>query len=94
MNRHIEFTSRAKQDLREIRDWIATRSRDGALRWLDALDSACEKLSTNASSAVCAPESEDLEIDLRQQSFRTRRGRSYRMLFLVQDELVALRGPG
>lgn len=97
MSRRIEFTTRAKQDLREIRDWIAARSRDGAVRWLEALDSACDKLVANAESAVSAAEAEDLGIDLHQQLFKTRRGRPYRMLFLVQDErvvIVAIRGPG
>jgi plasmid stabilization system protein ParE len=97
MNFVVEFTGRAKQDLRVIRDWLSARSRDGALRWLDALDAAYRELTTSASKAMVAPEADDLGFDLRQKLFKTRRGRFYRMLFVIRDQtvfIVEIRGPG
>ena len=42
-------------------------------------------------------EADDFGIDLRQSLFRTRRGRLYRLLFVIRGDVVhlaAVRGPG
>jgi mRNA-degrading endonuclease RelE of RelBE toxin-antitoxin system len=46
-------------------------------------------------SSVKAPEAEELSIDLRQ--YKTRRGRPYRLIFVIKDtkiEVLTLRGSG
>jgi len=93
----VEFSGRAKNDLRMIRDWLASHSRDGAMKWLDALDELCQQLTTSALETNPAPEAAELGIDLRQQMFKTRKGRHYRLLLLIDNQRViiaAIRGPG
>jgi plasmid stabilization system protein ParE len=97
MSLRVRISRRAERDIREIQDWIKARSIDGARNWLDALDQALAKLPRHATSSAAAAEADDLGIDLRQRLFKTRRGRSYRLLFVVRDETVqvlSVRGPG
>ena len=93
----VKFSHEAKANVREIRDWIAKRSQDGALRWLDSLEQARTKLSTSANSFALAPEAEAFDEELRQILFNTRRGNTYRALFVIRGttvHVVSVRGTG
>jgi plasmid stabilization system protein ParE len=93
----IRSSRRADTDVTVIFDWIAERSPEGAFRWLDAFEAAVNLLRQSAANCPVAMEADDLGIDLRQSMFRTRRGRIYRLLFVIRDDqvyLAAIRGPG
>lgn len=88
---------RAQADIRDIAAWLADRSPRGALAWLDAYDDLIARLENNADSCGPADESAEWELDVRQAFFKTRRGRVYRALFIIErDEVFILRvrGPG
>ena len=44
MSFEVRFTSEAEKNVREIFNWIAESSPDGALRWVDALETAKSRL--------------------------------------------------
>ncbi|MEI8384002.1 MAG: hypothetical protein WCJ09_28070 [Planctomycetota bacterium] len=93
----IHSSRRADTDVAVIFEWIANRSPEGALRWLDAFEAAVNHLRQNAPDCAFATEAEDLGIDLRHTMFRTRRGQIYRLLFVIHDDqvyLAGVRGPG
>ncbi len=97
MNFRISISQRAKRDIREITAWIKERSSKGALSWLDALEESLEQLQKVAASSGAAPEADDFDVNLRQHLFRTRRGNTYRLVFILRDDVVqvlAVRGTG
>jgi plasmid stabilization system protein ParE len=97
MSYSIRSSRRADRDVTFIFEWIAKRSPGGAIRWLDAFESAVDHLRQNAANCSFAMEADDCGIDLRQSLFQTRRGRIYRLLFVIRDDqvhLVSVRGPG
>ncbi len=87
----------AQADKRAIVEWIADRSRVGAKAWLEAYDQLIDRLETGADSFGWADENDRLDQDVRQGFFRTRRGRTYRVVFLIEDHttyVLRIRGPG
>jgi plasmid stabilization system protein ParE len=97
MTHEVRFTREAAACIRDIRDWLAERSPNGALRWLDALESACGRVAEGPDSFALAPESDEFGEPLRQILFKTRRGRTYRALFIVRERIVhvvSVRGAG
>jgi plasmid stabilization system protein ParE len=89
---------RARRDVDQMYDWIARKSRDGAERWYLAFRAGCQRIVDAPDSFSPAAEFEDIdEHTVREFLFKTRRGRTYRGLFiLVGDEVRVLRvrGPG
>jgi plasmid stabilization system protein ParE len=88
---------RAETDIRHIVRWIAQRSPQGAMAWIDAYDQLVGRLAAEADSFSAAIEDADCEIDLRQALFATRRGRTYRAVFAIvgrQVRILRIRGPG
>jgi len=64
---------------------------------LNALEQVFERMAENPDSFGLAPEGELLVEDIRQCLFKTPKGRSYRVLYLIEsDKVVVLRvrGPG
>lgn len=97
MSWQARFTQRAKRDIHEIHAWIRSISSKGAEAWLIALETSIGHLSEFADSSAIAPEADDLGIDLKQRLFKTRRGHSYRLLFIIRDgtvHVLAVRGMG
>lgn len=93
----VRLTAEAEANVREIRDWIAERSRDGALRWLDAFDGAKQRLREGADRFALAAEADAIDEELREISFKTRRGNVYRALFVIRGttvHVVSVRGTG
>lgn len=93
----VEFSHRAEQDVLEILDWLGSRSRTGASRWLDALDQMVVRLGETPLSCPLAEEADAFSEPVRQILFRTNRGNTYRALFVVRDQNVTIatvRGPG
>ena len=93
----VRFSQRAKRDVLEIQSWIRGRSSEGATKWLAALEQALRQLSVSAVSCPAAPEADEIGVDLKQRLFKTRRGNSYRLLFIIESDTVqilAVRGSG
>ena len=93
----VHIASRAWSDADAIFAWIAARSPAGASRWYAAFLSAARELASNPDRYGLAPESEVVGRPIRQQFFKTRRGRVYRLLFVVQHDevtILRIRGPG
>jgi len=96
MTYHIETTGQAKADRDHCYDYIAERSLDGALRWLEAYETVVESVLENPHRGF-APENPDHEEEIRQRLFKTRHGLQYRLLFLIRGDTIYIlhvRGPG
>jgi len=88
---------KAKFDKRRIFEWLFERSPSGAAAWLDAYDEMVDRLRTAAESFPEAHENSDLDLDVKQVLFKTRRGRIYRAVFHLDDQnvyILRVRGPG
>lgn len=88
---------RAQWDVDHIYDWIAERSPAGAKSWYSAFRKAAAELSHHPESYGLAPESQELQREVRHRFFKTRRGRLYRLLFTVGENeirILRVRGPG
>jgi len=93
----VRTLSRAKDDAQQIFNWIKDRSPEGAFRWWAAFRDACRSLERIPERNSLAVESEQSDREIRQLLFKTRRGRCYRLLYLiVADEvhILRVRGPG
>jgi len=93
----VIFTDAASFEVLQIEEWIAERSRKGAATWQAALFAAANKLSDRGPEFSLAPEADLFAEPIRQILFRTRRGLTYRALFVVRDEtviVVSVRGFG
>ena len=88
---------KAKCDKHHIFRWLFERSPQGAAAWLDAYDRMIERLMTSADSFPAAYENRDLELDVKQVLFKTKRGRIYRAVFHIDAPdvfILRIRGPG
>lgn len=97
MKFQVRELRKATTDIRHIFTWLFERSPSGAAAWLSAYDEMVERLKTDAATFAEAHENADLDQDVKQALFKTRRGRIYRALFLIEaDEVFILRvrGPG
>jgi plasmid stabilization system protein ParE len=97
MARTIRILSRADGDADDIFVWLAKRSPAGAKAWNAALRERLDSLASTDWNGSPAPEAQEVGLDLRQAFFKTRRGRTYRVLFVSTAEEVTvlrIRGPG
>src|SRR4051812_20287185 len=97
MTCHVQPTAQAEADIDRIFAWLSERSPDGARRWYEAFLDAAERLTSSPESFALAPEDDEFDEDLRSVLFSTRKGRTYRALFVVRGDVVQIlcvRGPG
>jgi plasmid stabilization system protein ParE len=97
MRYRVTILRRARQDFNAIETWLAKRSPQGAASWVTRVDQALASLEEYPLAQPVAPESEEFAEEIRQNTFRTRVGRTYRALFLVVGEevrILRIRGPG
>lgn len=88
---------KAIADKRQIFEWLHPRSQPGAISWLVAYDKMVERLESGADGFGQAFENADLDMDVREALFKTRRGRVYRAVFIVEANnvyILRVRGPG
>ena len=88
---------KAQADKRRIFEWLHEHSRPGAIAWLAAYDAMIDRLRTGADMFGEAYERADLDMDVQQALFKTRRCRVYRALFLIEADnvyVLRVRGPG
>ena len=99
MTYHVRPLARAQLDVDCILDFIRNKkgAPHGASLWLEAYQEAVVNLAKNPLAYGFAPENRHVGYDLRQVLFRTRHGRTYRILFAVVDNeirILRVRGPG
>ena len=95
MSLRLVILPRAELDVSAIFNYIYERSSEGALDWLAAFESASAKTVYFPESYSLVPEDRTCDRQIRQFFFRTRKGHTYRGLFLVvNDELRVLRVRG
>lgn len=97
MNDEIRLLALAQLDLDRILFYIAARSPKGAARQLARFEAAMARLEENPFVAPVAPESSELDEEVRDILFRTRAGRTDRALFVVvgnEVRILRVRGPG
>lgn len=96
MTRTVHELPRGIADVKHIAHWIHENSPQGAKLWLDAYDKMVDRLASDAELFGEAPE-RHAEFNVRQAFFRTRRGRTYRKLFIIEADnvyILRVRGPG
>ena len=97
MSYRVDILARARADFDAIIGWIANRSPEGADRLTRRFQDALARLEDNPFIAPIAPKSEDLGLEVRHITFRTKSGRTFRALFVVEGTAVrvlGVRGPG
>jgi len=97
MRYFVRVQPQAQADADRILDWLAPQSPAGAQRWRAAFRLAAASLSNDPTRFALAPECKKLGTEVRQRLFKTRRGGSYRLLFMIVDDevhVVRVRGPG
>jgi plasmid stabilization system protein ParE len=93
----VKILGPAQSDVDRIFDWIKDRSPEGAVRWYDAFLAAAETLAVNPEICGLAPEFAGRSPQVQQRLFKTRRGSTYRLLFMIVDQevhVLRVRGPG
>lgn len=88
---------KARHDVRSIYSWLHQHSPIGATAWLDAYDALLVQLAEQPTLFGEAPESPVCELPIRQALFKTRRGRVYRAIFIIEHNdvfVLRVRGPG
>jgi plasmid stabilization system protein ParE len=97
MTLQVRVSQRAQADVETILTWLYGRSPQGAARWFDKYLDTLQNLPDQADGCPQAPEAATLGRDLRQLLFKTRRGHTYRSLFVIEGDfvqLLAVRGAG
>ena len=97
MNYNVILQPIAQSDVDGIIGYLADRSPQGAAAWSKAWDDLLDKLRERPESFGLAPESSYHDDEIRQALFKTRRGRTYRALFVIFYDtvhIIHVRGPG
>ena len=89
MTRQVRLTSRAELQLYDSALWWAeNRSTEQAVRWMEQLQAAIERLAENADQWPLAPESDLLPFDARQLVFGLSGKKTHRAIFEIRDDTV------
>lgn len=97
MTLEVRVSGRADCDADAIFNWLSARSEAGAHRWYQSFLSLLEKLPGLARGCSVASEARMLGDDVRQVLFKTKKGSTYRVLFVLRGEtihIIAVRGSG
>lgn len=99
MTFQVRQTRRASRDVDNIFNWIANirRAPQGAASWRRAYQDAVARLARDPEAFPLAFEADDLGVDLREFTFKTRQGHVYRGVFIVDGDVVLIlrvRGSG
>ena len=93
----VILTEPADSDVDGILQWLEERSPRGAKSWLNSYRHAIEAIRESGDSFGLAPESTDHPEDIREFTFSTRHGNTYRLVFIVRGDIVyvlRVRGTG
>src|SRR5262245_48553352 len=97
MNYHVTILRRAQQDFCAIEHYITARSKQGARSWVKRFDEAIASLKKNPVKEPLAPENDEFDQEIRNITFRTRKGRTYRAVFHIMGNevrVLRIRGAG
>jgi len=97
MNRGLLIPDRVEADIDCIFHRILPRSAQRAIAWFLALSRAFDRIVETPELFSLASESSAFPRELREAFFKTRRGRTYRIVFEVSGEsilIIRVRGPG
>ena len=78
-------------------EFIHQRSKQGAVSWLKAFETAKQRLESAADTFALSQANCDFDRQVREISFKTRKGRTYRVVFTIAGTevlILRLRGPG
>lgn len=87
----------SEQDYASMYAYIWKRSEEGAANWKEAFLLGMKRLEANPHACGYAPEEAVFNCGLRQLIFHTKQGLNYRVLYIINDEIVRVlrvRGPG
>ncbi len=92
-------TPRARADVSSITRWIRVtrQSPDGATTWSLAFREAVRRVQVNPEIHSVVSEHELQDLGIQQISFKTRQGKRYRVIFIIENNVVQVlrvRGPG
>jgi plasmid stabilization system protein ParE len=91
MRYRVDYLPAAQRDVAAILRWIAERSASGAANWYRTCMATIERLETNADSCGLAAEDVDHQGDtIRESLFRTRHGRTFRIVFVIRGSVVSV----
>jgi plasmid stabilization system protein ParE len=85
MNFKVQLTEQAEAELAEVYEWIAADSPEQAAIWFNGLVEVSESLSTNPERCPRAPESNEIDREIRQLLYG-----KYRILFTIREDTVYL----
>jgi plasmid stabilization system protein ParE len=97
MSRTLRILERARADVDAIFNWLAPRSVRGSISWYLAFRRAIDRIGESPEGFAEAGESYRLGRPLREALFKTRRGRTYRIVFEMTETdvlILRVRGPG
>ena len=97
MSFEVLFLKEAQADLDAIHSYLLQHSADGANWWLDSLELAIAALEEHPQRYARAPEDHLVSVTIQNLSFKTRKGRPYRLVYtIVENEVRVFRllGPG
>jgi plasmid stabilization system protein ParE len=84
----VTILRRAQHDVEAIEEYISARSKQGARSWVKRFRDAMASLKKDPLREPLAPENDDFPREVRNITFRTRKGRTYRAIFLVEGQEV------
>jgi plasmid stabilization system protein ParE len=93
----VRVLGRATADVDHIYLWLRQRSPEGAAAWYAVYLDKLRELADSIAASSVAPEATEFDMELRQAFFKTRRGRTYRLLFVIAGDdlrVLRVRGPG
>jgi plasmid stabilization system protein ParE len=97
MKYRVVVLFRAELDFDRCFDFIEQRSVEGAARWFAAFEACRDRLAESPLSHPLAPESGGVGLAIREVSFKTRRGKPYRIIYIIEGtevRILRVRGPG
>lgn len=87
----------AESDTEQIYNWLHNQSPQGAEAWYRVFIEAVENIAQQGGIYGLAPEAEPMKRVIQQKLFRTPKGRTYRILYEIEESQVFLlhvRAPG
>jgi hypothetical protein len=81
----------AEVEVQKIYDWLAERSPQGAVTWYEAYIFALDALRSDPQSRPIALDAPVQGFPVHELLFQTRRGKPYRILFIVIEDARAVR---
>lgn len=91
----VRLGPKAMEDIDATIAWLAARSLSGARAWVEALDTAKAAVVLAPHSFLRPQEAFRLNRDLRAALFKTRHGKTYRIIFVIDGtEIIVLRVRG